>query len=108
MFMWVEGLTVDGAPADVEHWRMLSTGWIHTMYLDPSSRAGQSEMGRPLMLDTSTPGTRHIHATIYKCVIPRGAVPPEGPVVNGVETPPVGAVYFKRVELDKTVEVGAK
>jgi len=109
MFMWVEGLTVDGAPADIEYWRALSTGWIHTLYLDPGSRTGQSEFGsRPLMLDTSTPGTRHIHATIYKCVIPRGAVPTDRPVVNGVETPPAGAVYFRRVELEKVVEVGAK
>jgi hypothetical protein len=109
MYMWVEGLTVDGAPVDVEYWRMLSTGWIYTLYLDPRAGIGQPEVrSRPLMLDTNTPGTRRIHAIIYKCVIPRGAVPAVGPVVNGVQTPPAGAVYFKRVELDKTVVVGAK
>ncbi len=32
MYMWVEELTVDGAPADIEYWRMLSTGWIYTLY----------------------------------------------------------------------------
>jgi|GEM_PF-5920974 DNA-directed RNA polymerase subunit RPC12/RpoP len=106
MYILLGPVTVDGVEVTDSNYAQKRERWIFSLDFISFSFAGQFKR-EPIMLPTfssPTPGPITVTVTGYRCVVPVGVVPLP-PEPSAEVASPLGAIYFDRFEISKTITV---